>query len=458
MPWVLVALGLCSGAALWATAPADPDGPWAVPFVRGYMIAWLCYLAAAVLATRAVRLPRWALAWIVAAALGLRLIALERTHPLSTDYWRYLWDGRLINAGVNPYRYRPDAPALRHLRDANWRRLSFKYIPAIYPPAAELLFAGIACLRSRDAEAFRWSSLGFDMASILVLIALLLRTGRPAERVVWYAWCPLPVAETSAGAHVDAFGLFLLLVALLLAARSQGRPGPASALALAGAIFAKGFAALTVPFFVRRGGWRVLVLVAAACLVMLAPFVGSGLHLFGGVSEYFAHWETNSSLFSLSHWSLAALGLPDNYAYYITRALSTAAILVAVAWLAVRQGPGTEGLLRATFLALASCLLLGAPTLPWYVIWALPLLCWWPIPGGVLLTLTVSTQYYLRWAYGDRYHLLLWIEYLPVYALLIGQFVWWRGRAPGPRGRAGMFSSGAPRSAATTAGGKPWRG
>ena len=137
---------------------------------------------------------------------GLRIVALETRLPLTTDYWRYLWDGRVSNAGINPFRYPPNAPELRYLRDKNWEQIWHKEVPTIYPPTAELLFAGVARVRPSDPELFRWAFVLFDMASVLLLISLLTGTGRPPERVIWYAWCPLPITETAIGLHVDGFG------------------------------------------------------------------------------------------------------------------------------------------------------------------------------------------------------------------------------------------------------------
>ena len=62
---------------------------------------------------------------------------------LSSDIYRYVWDGRVQRAGINPYRYLPDAPQLAFLRDPavfpNINRA--EYAPTIYPPTAEALFA-----------------------------------------------------------------------------------------------------------------------------------------------------------------------------------------------------------------------------------------------------------------------------------------------------------------------------
>ena len=48
----------------------------------------------------------------------MRLALLFVEPYLSTDIYRYVWDGRVQAAGINPYRYMPIAPELAHLRDA----------------------------------------------------------------------------------------------------------------------------------------------------------------------------------------------------------------------------------------------------------------------------------------------------------------------------------------------------
>ena len=252
--------------------------------------------------------------------------------------------------------------------------------------------------------------------------------------MIWYAWCPLPVTEATAGAHVDAFGLFLLLAALALAGRSREGGGWGSALALAGAVMSKGYAVLTIPFFVRRLGWRGLALVALASGVLLAPFAPAGWHLFGGLSAYLAAWKTNASLFLIANRMLAQV-TPDHF--MVARVGSIALVVAVVVWLTRWQKDGLEGLLACVFAAFGAQLLIGAPTLPWYVIWLVPALCWWSIPGLALFTLTVSAQYYARWLYPgtETDMILLWAGYTPVYALLIGQLIWWRRRRSAPSHR-----------------------
>ncbi len=85
---------------------------------------------------------RPALALILGTAVLLRLIALAAPVFLSDDINRYIWDGRVQAAGINPYRYIPTDPELEPLRDPlifpNINRNN--YAPTIYPPVAQMLF------------------------------------------------------------------------------------------------------------------------------------------------------------------------------------------------------------------------------------------------------------------------------------------------------------------------------
>ena len=83
---------------------------------------------------------------MLAVAIAMRLPVLLAPPFLSSDVYRYVWDGRVQVAGINPYRYVPADPALPPLRDA----AIFPHINradtarTIYPPAAQLVFQAVA--------------------------------------------------------------------------------------------------------------------------------------------------------------------------------------------------------------------------------------------------------------------------------------------------------------------------
>ena len=49
------------------------------------------------------------LPWIWAVAIGLRVVVLPSEPSLTDDFWRYLWDGHVQRAGMNPYLFAPGA-------------------------------------------------------------------------------------------------------------------------------------------------------------------------------------------------------------------------------------------------------------------------------------------------------------------------------------------------------------
>ena len=420
---LLVLLGIALCVAL-GTIDLPHSRDWAAGLVRSYALAWGCYLAAAVVVMRSRSLPRWVLAWIIVVAVVAHVAVYAHRLPMSTDDHRYLWDGRVANAGINPYLYPPSAPELQHLRDANWQAVWFRTVHTVYPPFAELLFAGLARVRGTDLAAFTWAFIGCNVGCTLLLLPLLRRTGRRAEQAIWFAWNPLPILETASGGHVDSVGVFLLLLALLLAAR-RGRPGPASAIAYAASVLSKGPVALAWPFFAVQGRWRFLAAFAVTVAVIFLPFLSAGKWLVSGMGFYLSHWETNASAAFLLRCGLDRIAgtevghrTPAVIAHDIAviRMVTAVALLGLIAWLVRGRRPGVEWLLSSTFVVLAAQLLLGAPVLPWYVLWTVPFLCWWPVAGWVLFTLTVFAQYYGRLATPGCYPLPILLGYVPVYA------------------------------------------
>ena len=112
---------------------------------------------------------RPALWLIVAGALLFRLTLYSLPPSLSTDIHRYRWDGRVQNAGWNPYTIAPLDPRLAYLRDPGWAVMPGPEIPAVYPPLSELIFRLDARYLARRIVAFK---LPFVLADLLVVAML----------------------------------------------------------------------------------------------------------------------------------------------------------------------------------------------------------------------------------------------------------------------------------------------
>src|ERR1700729_3557763 len=116
----------------------------------------------------------WTIVIIVVCAIACRLVCLFSPPFLSTDIFRYVWDGRVQAAGINPYRYIPADPHLAFLRDLDiYPHINRRdYAHTIYPPGAQMLFL----LITRIGASVRWMKagmVGLEALTIWILIKLL---------------------------------------------------------------------------------------------------------------------------------------------------------------------------------------------------------------------------------------------------------------------------------------------
>jgi len=112
-----------------------------VPFLELVVVQSVIYLAVSWLSLRSSDSRSLLLLGLVFAAL-FRLAIIFSPPYLSDDIFRYIWDGRVQAAGVNPYRYIPAEEPLAQLRDEEIythinRRESVR---TIYPPIAQAAF------------------------------------------------------------------------------------------------------------------------------------------------------------------------------------------------------------------------------------------------------------------------------------------------------------------------------
>jgi hypothetical protein len=110
----LIMLGIISAASYLVGERSQAADGDACPYC---VLAEILILFVGAWIVHSVRPDRWTLAIILAFALCFRLSVLFYEPQLSSDAYKYVWDGRVQAAGVNPYRYIPSAPELERLRD-----------------------------------------------------------------------------------------------------------------------------------------------------------------------------------------------------------------------------------------------------------------------------------------------------------------------------------------------------
>ena len=350
----------------------------------------------AVLTLRRGQAMRRGVWFILLVAALLRASTVVFPPFLSSDMYRYVWDGRVQGAGVNPYRYVPADQALLPLRDeAIYPDINRSdYARTIYPPAAQLIFFAVTRFSERVA-AMKLAMLGFDVAAIFLLLSLLRGSGAPPEQVLVYAWHPLTVWEIAGSGHVDAAVVTLLALALL--ARQRNRAGLAG-FALAAAALVKFFPVVLFPAIYRRWDWRMPAAFAAVVAVLYIPYLSVGW----GVLGYLPSYASEERLASGSGFYLLGLlayvtGRPDLSATVYIAAAGSIMCCIGVVVLLRQPRTANDYIVGSLALSTASFVLL-TPHYPWYFLWLLPMLCivpYWPalILTAVSFVLYVGLQY-----------------------------------------------------------------
>jgi len=332
--------------------------------------------------------------------LGLVFAALFRLSIiffptyLSDDIYRYIWDGRVQAAGVNPYRYIPAEEPLAQLRDDKIypyinRRESVR---TIYPPVAQATFL----LVTRVSESVTWmkaAMVGFEAIAIWAMVQLLSSFGFARQRVLIYAWHPLVVWEFAGSGHADA--LAIAFIALALLARRKDAETLTGVL-LACATCVKLFPIVLFPALYIRRSWKMPLAFVATLVIAYLPYLSVGpMRVLGSLPDYSSEQGllTGRQYFLLA---LARQGLNANvptWAYFVFVAAVLGGLALWMMW--ERRGDDIRYLRNALLIA-SIFMVFQAPHFSWYFTWLIPFLCF--IPSVPIFYLSLANfVLYLTW-------------------------------------------------------------
>ena len=362
-----------------------------------------------------------------------RLALVDLTPTLSDDIYRYLWDGRVQEAGLNPYVHLPSSGELAPLRDENHALINHPGIRTVYPPLSQIVFRAAAEIRP-SVVAQKIPFVLFDLATAALLILLLRAVGRPSWWAVAYAWNPLVVIEFAGSGHNDSLMLFFLVLGLYGCLRA--RPA-AAGIAFGAAVLGKLIPVVLIPWMIFQRK-RMVALFALALAVGAAPYaagifdaVGSVAPAFSGLAAYGRDWHFNAGLYEAFGWLLPSPSLRKGV-------LAALLLLFAFAWAAAHR----DRPLHYAFAVLFALLLSSPVVHPWYVAWLAPFLCFFPLLSVVAWTWMVMFSYVVLIRYGAEgiWGLPGWVggvEYGVVFALLaVDAGRWIRRRALARRAAA----------------------
>jgi hypothetical protein len=401
-------------------------GPALTQFVAVTCVQGVVYLAA--VAILLWRRPNPSLAFVLGIACLLRLMVVGTPPFLSNDMYRYIWDGWVQAAGINPYRYIPDDPHLAFLRDMavfpHINRAS--YAPTIYPPAAQICFlassALVKLLHLPPVLGMKLAMLGFEAAAMGAMLKVLDVAGLPRSRILIYAWNPVALWEFAGSGHVDA--ITICAVAFALLAACQARNGLAGVL-LGAAVLTKFLPLILAPAFWRRWDWKFPFCLSAAILILYLPYLSVGAGVFGFLGGYTAQEGIDSGhgIFLLDLIGLVTAIPPmaaKSYLAGLALILAMTGLIIVWRQRKLQPGPALTRQIAGAALLLGCLLMAGlGPHYPWYYPFLLLPACVVPAAASLYLV-TASTLLYLNPTHTGP----LWpaIVFIPAAVLAVGQF------------------------------------
>jgi len=336
--------------------------------------------------------------WLVfALAIMLRAYVLAFDPLLSSDIYRYVWDGRVQAAGINPYRYFPADQALAFLRDDT----IFPHINradtavTIYPPVAQFFFLLVTRI-GENVTVMRLALVGCEAVTVTIVMLFLRRMNRPLTHVVAYLWHPLPLWEIANSGHVDALMIALMMLGLWIALTGHALRGAAM---IAFSTLVKPYVAPVLTGIWRPWDFRMPLLMTALIALCYVPYLSVGWGVLGFLTKGYLTEEgisAGNDIWLLSLWRLVFGQHQGDVAVYV----ATAALILVFKGLSVARSPDrtVAGRLGDINMLLLLTLLLLSPNYPWYFLIVTPFLalCGSP-PTWVVSILALLLSEQLDW-------------------------------------------------------------
>jgi alpha-1,6-mannosyltransferase len=385
--------------------------------------------------------------WLVGAMIT-RFVLLSTWPTLSDDFYRFVWDGRLMNAGLNPFAYIPSdivQHAIPGVDQKLFEGLNSKNYYTVYPPVAQFVF-WISTALSPDSVGgsliiIRLLVILAEMGSIILLMKLLDRCGHARKHVLLYAMNPLIILELAGNLHFEAFAIFFVLSGTFLLWSDKT---PSAAIAFALAIGAKLLPLILLPVLLPFLGWRKSLIFFAvtgvSCIVLFSPLINSEIlsNYISSIALYLGKFEFNASIYYLvreygfwkvgyniiqtSGWKLTLVSVLGILAYSLSFPFATAARPVEA-----------NGRLFMAFMFILLLYLLFATTIhPWYLTPMIAFAVLTPYRFAIVWSALIFTTYtgYSTTGYSENGWLVA-AEYLVIIGYL-GYEVWRTAANPNP--------------------------
>lgn len=328
-------------------------------------------------------------------ALVFRILFLFAIPNLSQDFYRFIWDGRMLLEGFNPYLSLPENwisqgnPPIAQAQELynGMGALNGSHFTN-YPPVSQFCYLIAAIFGSSNiwgsAIVLRLLIILSDIGTFFVGRKLLQRLAIPEKNIFWYLLNPFIIIELTGNLHFEAVMIFFIVWSLYLLQKGYWYW---AAIALALSVSVKLIPLLFLPLFfqkfiVGQDGLtitqRFLKLVGFYSIVMIttillfAPFLSSEFisNFSKTIGLWFQNFEFNASIYYIIRW-IGYETIGWNIIGTVGKILPLITIAILLLLTFFRKNKELVQLITVMMIAICSYYFLSTTVHPWYI--AVPL-------------------------------------------------------------------------------------
>lgn len=375
--------------------------------------------------------------YIFGAGILFRLLFLFAIPNLSQDYFRFIWDGRMLLQGYNPYLYLPDTiiyntdfglPQAFELHSGMGSISSGHF--SNYPPLNQFCFAIAALFSGKSifgsVIVFKLIILLSDLGIYHFGRKLLLRLNLAPNNILFYFLNPLVIIELSGNLHFEGVMIFFLVWSLYLFQKEFIIKG---AIVFALSVAVKLIPLIMLPLLYRYLKFKRAVvfyfIVSVVSILLFLPFISSEFinNYSTTVALWFTKFEFNASIYyllrSVGYWLTGF-----NQIHVIGKIVPFVIILVIVLISYSKKNIIFENIIINMLLAICIYLFLSTTVHPWYIITPLALSSFTRLRFPVIWSFVIMLSYYAysNMAFKEN-QWLLFTEYGLVFTALLWEIV-----------------------------------
>ncbi len=242
----------------------------------------------------------------------LRVLLIASLPKLSDDFYRFIWDGRLLLNFEDPYKYLPAHhldQGLTGITQTLFDGLNSPEYFTIYPPLNQVIFF-ISTLLSPGSVVWsvvimRVIMIVFELGNISLIRKLLHHYKLPQAYGLIYVLNPLVIFEVTGNLHFEGILVYFLLLAIWQ--YEQGKLHK-SAIFFGLSVATKFLPLIFLPLLLRKIGFKKTMIygfiVAATLAITFLPLINTA-HIWAikdSMELYFQKFEFNGSIYYLARW------------------------------------------------------------------------------------------------------------------------------------------------------------